>query len=98
MTKLGVGVIGCGGISTAHLAAYRALGTECEVIAVCDANEAAARARAAQFAVPETHTDYRRLLDRRRATPGGDSKRGSGAAGLPSRLAEGFRTAPGAGA
>jgi UDP-N-acetyl-2-amino-2-deoxyglucuronate dehydrogenase len=62
MTKIGVGVIGCGGISTAHLEAYRALGAECEVIALCDASEAAARARAAQFAVPEAHTDYRRLL------------------------------------
>ena len=42
--------------------------------------------------------DYRRLLDRRKVTPDGDSKRGSGSCSLPSRLAEGFRTAPGAGA
>jgi predicted dehydrogenase len=62
MKKLGVGVIGCGVISTSHLQAYRALGAECEVIAVCDANEAAARARAAQFEVPEVLADYRRLL------------------------------------
>ncbi len=48
--------------------------------------------------VNERVEDYRRLLDRRRATPGGDSKRGSGPFGLPSRFAEGFRTAPGAGA
>jgi hypothetical protein len=48
--------------------------------------------------VNERVEDYRRLLDRRRATPGGDSKRGSGSRGLSSRLAEGFRTAPGAGA
>jgi len=45
--------------------------------------------------VNERVEDYRRLLDRRRATPGGDSKRGSSRS-LPSLLAEGFRTAPGA--
>jgi len=48
--------------------------------------------------VNERIEDYRRLLDRRKTTPGGDSKRGSGSRGLPPRLAEGFRTAPGAGA
>jgi UDP-N-acetyl-2-amino-2-deoxyglucuronate dehydrogenase len=62
MQKLGVGVIGCGGISTAHLWAYRGLADECEVIAVCDASEAAARRRATEFEVPDVHTDYRRLL------------------------------------
>jgi hypothetical protein len=46
--------------------------------------------------VNERVEDYRRLLDRRKATPGGDSKRGGGVPTLPSRLAEGFRTAPGA--
>ena len=48
--------------------------------------------------VNERVEDYRRLLDRRRAAPGGDSKRGSGALSVPPRLAEGFRTAPGKGA
>jgi UDP-N-acetyl-2-amino-2-deoxyglucuronate dehydrogenase len=62
MRKLGVGVIGCGGISSAHLWAYRELAEECEVIAVCDASEAAARRRAAEFEVPEVHTDVESLL------------------------------------
>jgi UDP-N-acetyl-2-amino-2-deoxyglucuronate dehydrogenase len=62
MSKLGVGVIGCGGISSAHLSAYRELADDCELIAVCDAREEAARARAAQFEVPGVCTDYRRLL------------------------------------
>jgi hypothetical protein len=48
--------------------------------------------------VNERVEDYRRLLDRRRATPGGDSKRGGGTLGPPSRVAQGFRTAAGAGA
>ena len=48
--------------------------------------------------VNERVEDYRRLLDRRRAAPEGDSKRGSGPLALPERLARGFRTGPGAGA
>jgi hypothetical protein len=48
--------------------------------------------------VNERVEDYRRLLDRRKAAPEGDSKRGSGALALPSRVAEGFRTAPRQGA
>jgi len=49
--------------------------------------------------VNERVEDYKRLLDRRRpAPPEGDSKRGSGTRGLPSRFAQGFRTGPGAGA
>jgi hypothetical protein len=39
--------------------------------------------------------DYRRLLDRRRPAPEGESKRGSGARDLPPGLAGGFRTGPG---
>ena len=48
--------------------------------------------------VNERVEDYKRLLDRRRPAPEGDSKRGSGTRGLPSRFAQGFRTGPGAGA
>jgi predicted dehydrogenase len=36
MRKFGVGVIGCGQISAAHLWAYGELADECEVIAVCE--------------------------------------------------------------
>jgi UDP-N-acetyl-2-amino-2-deoxyglucuronate dehydrogenase len=62
MDRFGVGIIGCGGISEAHLAAYRELADACEVRAVCDVNERAARARAAEFQVPEVYTDVGRLL------------------------------------
>jgi predicted dehydrogenase len=53
MHKIGVGVIGCGGISDAHLTAYRELANECSLVAVCDVTDAGARARATQFDVPE---------------------------------------------
>jgi UDP-N-acetyl-2-amino-2-deoxyglucuronate dehydrogenase len=62
MAKFGIGVIGCGGISASHLTAYRELADQCELIAVSDVNETAARSRATQFGVPDVHTDYRRLL------------------------------------
>jgi UDP-N-acetyl-2-amino-2-deoxyglucuronate dehydrogenase len=62
MHKIGVGVIGCGGISDAHLTAYRELADECELVAVCDVKEAVARARATQCEVPEVYTDVARLL------------------------------------
>jgi UDP-N-acetyl-2-amino-2-deoxyglucuronate dehydrogenase len=62
MQRFGVGVIGCGGISSAHLAAYRELADDCVLVAVCDVNEGAARARAAEFQVPEVYTDVARLL------------------------------------
>ncbi|HUL80010.1 MAG TPA: zf-HC2 domain-containing protein [Vicinamibacteria bacterium] len=48
--------------------------------------------------VNERVEDYRRLLDRKHPAPEGDSKRGAEAPTLPSRLAGGFRTGPGAGA
>src|SRR5262245_52967677 len=62
MTKFGAAVVGCGGISASHLTAYRALADQCDVIAVCDVQESAARARAAAFEVPEVFTDYHRML------------------------------------
>jgi len=48
--------------------------------------------------VNERVEDYRRLLDRRRAAPDRDSKRGSGPLAFPERLARGFRTGPATGA
>jgi predicted anti-sigma-YlaC factor YlaD len=48
--------------------------------------------------VNERVEDYRRLLDRKRPAPDGDSKSGSGRPALLERRAGGFRTGPGAGA
>jgi len=58
-----IGVIGCGGISTYHLAAYQRAGYR--VVALCDRTEAKARARQATY-YPEAsvYTDYRDLLRR----------------------------------
>ncbi|MEO7911694.1 MAG: Gfo/Idh/MocA family oxidoreductase [Roseiflexaceae bacterium] len=58
-----IGVIGCGGISAHHLAAYREAGYN--VVALCDIREEQARARQAEF-FPEAavYADYRELLRR----------------------------------
>ena len=58
-----IGLIGCGGISEYHLAAYKALGLE--VVALCDAAEDRAEARRAAFFPSATVTaDYREVLAR----------------------------------
>ena len=59
--QLGMGVIGCGGISRAHLPAQRAI-EGMRTVAVCDINEEAARAAAEEFEVPAVYTDYHDLL------------------------------------
>lgn len=59
--QLGMGVIGCGGISRAHLAAQQAIPEICTV-AVCDVDEEAARAASSQYDVPAVYTDYHDLL------------------------------------
>jgi predicted dehydrogenase len=58
-----IGLIGCGGITGAHLAAYRDSGWD--VVALCDTREEAARKRQQEF-YPKAalYTDPRRLLER----------------------------------
>lgn len=58
-----IGLIGCGGITAAHLDAYRSAGWE--VVALCDRRRHAAEARRREF-FPQAgiDTDYRRLLER----------------------------------
>ncbi len=58
-----IGLVGCGGITKAHLDAYRTAGWE--VVALCDRIEAAARQRQQEFYPrAEVYTDYRKLLAR----------------------------------
>jgi predicted dehydrogenase len=56
-----IGLVGCGGITKSHLAAYRTAGWE--VVALCDRIEAAARQRQQEFYPrAKLYTDYRKLL------------------------------------
>ena len=61
-SRVGVGVIGVGGISSyVHLPGLR-LCPRAEIVAVCDADGNLARQRAAEYDVPHVFTDYRDLL------------------------------------
>lgn len=66
MAKLGIGIIGSGGIARyAHLPGYKAsedLGVK--IVACADASEATARETAAQFDIPHVYTDYHKMLQR----------------------------------
>jgi predicted dehydrogenase len=61
MSKRWIGLIGCGGISSTHLAAYRDMGLN--VVALCDRIASRARARRKEF-FPDAavYTDYNDLL------------------------------------
>lgn len=58
-----IGLIGCGGITAYHLAAYRRMGLD--VVAMADVNRAAAEARRDEY-YPDAavYNDYRSILDR----------------------------------
>lgn len=59
-----IGLIGCGGVTAYHLAAYHAAGWE--VVAMCDINEVKAQKRVNQFYPrADIYKDYRKLLERK---------------------------------
>ncbi|RYG87068.1 Gfo/Idh/MocA family oxidoreductase [bacterium] len=61
--KVGIGIIGSGGIAKgAHMKGYAAIPEQCEIVAVCDVNEEAAKAAAELFGVETTYTDYHDLI------------------------------------
>jgi predicted dehydrogenase len=64
--KIGVGIIGAGGIAQGgHIPNYQKL-PGVEVLALCDPNEQKAREAAEKFGIPGVYADYRLLLDDRR--------------------------------
>ena len=63
MTRVKIGVIGCGAIAQVHhMPNLKELQDEFEVTAVCDVSADAARYVANRFHVPRRFTDYRELL------------------------------------
>jgi predicted dehydrogenase len=63
MSMLGIGIIGAGGISQAHAAAYRNLADQARLVAVADLDLGRARASAAEWGIDHAFADYRQLLD-----------------------------------
>ena len=62
--KIGVGIIGSGGIAQgAHMPGYAAISGECEIVAVADVDKSAAKKAADQFKVPNLFTDYKKMLE-----------------------------------
>jgi len=61
VSKVRVGIVGCGNIAKTHATALSAL-SEGELAAACDVDEARARAFAAQFGAPNAYTDADAML------------------------------------
>ncbi|MGV3723571.1 MAG: Gfo/Idh/MocA family protein [Actinomycetota bacterium] len=63
MAKLGIAIIGSGGIArNAHLPGFKALEDRVRIVACSDINEEAARKAATDFDIPHVFTDYREML------------------------------------
>ena len=60
--KFGIGIVGCGEISASHNRAYKALADYCEIVAVSDSVEMAAKRRAQEFGVDTVYTNYADML------------------------------------
>ncbi len=63
MTKVKVGIIGCGGIAQGqHIPSYKKL-ENAKIIACCDVVEEKAKQAASKFDIPQYFTDYQDLLE-----------------------------------
>ena len=51
MTKIRMGIIGCGGMAAAHFSGYKELGDHTEVTAVCDIEPDRAQSAASQLGI-----------------------------------------------
>jgi predicted dehydrogenase len=60
--KLRVAVVG-GGIGQTHLRSFQALPDQFEIVSICDIDEAKALKIAAEFNIPQVHTDLGQLLN-----------------------------------
>jgi predicted dehydrogenase len=60
---IGIGIIGSGGISRAHVAGYRQLGDPVRLVGVADIDLQRARDAAAEWGVAHAVADYRELLE-----------------------------------
>jgi len=61
--KLRIGVAGAGAISQFHLRGWSET-ADAQVVAVCDIDEAKARARAQTFDIPNIYADFRSMIER----------------------------------
>ena len=62
-SKLRIGFVGAGAISQYHLVGWSET-PDAQVVAICDIDEARARAKAQAFNVPTVYTDFRTMIER----------------------------------
>ncbi len=64
--RIGIGIVGCGGIAQSHAAALKRLeqAGECTVVGCADLVEEKAKGLAEKFELPSWYADARRLIDR----------------------------------
>jgi predicted dehydrogenase len=62
MSKMRVGVIGCGWVSNGHIESWRK--TKADIVSVCDVNEKAARMMAEKWKIEKSYTDFVELLEK----------------------------------
>ncbi|MGH8240727.1 MAG: Gfo/Idh/MocA family oxidoreductase, partial [Steroidobacteraceae bacterium] len=65
MSRLRVGLLGCGGIAARHAGAIAALSDHLQLVACCGRDEAKAAAFASKFGAAP-YVDFRRMLDEAR--------------------------------
>lgn len=64
MDSVNMGLIGCGGISSSHIRAYKTLLNKINLIAVCDVVEGKAKAAMKDVGAETYFLDYKKLLER----------------------------------
>jgi predicted dehydrogenase len=62
--KIRIGMIGCGQIAQHHMRTYAPMTDNVQMVACCDVNEVTAKKSAAEFKIPHTYTDFRKMLQR----------------------------------
>ena len=60
--KLRIGIIGAGNIRHSHMAGYKALSDEVEVIAACDIDEKKLTEYCKQYDIPNKYTDFNEMM------------------------------------
>ena len=65
MSRIRIGLIGCGSIATKHVAKYLRLKDTFEIVATCDVRESSAKATAEKAQAETFYQDYHQLLARR---------------------------------
>ncbi len=60
--KIRIGIIGCGGISHAHMGGYKAIPDLVELVACCDLDGEKAKNYAASYGIPNHYTDFNEMF------------------------------------